>query len=118
MQQINGLFTLYSMYSTYDQYLPKPSTNVIDLCNHVDYLDVEFTLKTAKHIIEQYPQEIDVKEAYLCLVALMEKFYSLKHSYQSMWFFANFRIGNLLCLSKDINVWHHKLITRLQLMQK
>jgi hypothetical protein len=119
MQHINGLFTLYSMYSTYDHYPSKPSTNLQELCNHIDYLDVEFTLKTAKHIIEQYPeQSVDVKEAYLCLVALMEKFYSLKNSYQSMWVLANFRIGNLVCLSKDINLWHHKLITRLQLMQK
>jgi hypothetical protein len=105
------------MYS-YNQ-TPKPTSNLPDLCNHVDYLDVAFTLKIAKNIIEKYPEQtLDVKEAYLCLVALMEKFYSLKNSYHSMWFLANFRIGNVMCLSKDINLWHHKLMTRLQLMEK
>lgn len=117
MQQLNGLFTLYSML--YYQHTPQKPTNVQDLCDHVNYLDVDFTLKTAKNIIDKYPeQSIDIKEAYLCLVALMEKYYSLQKSYQSMWIFANFRIGNVICLSKDINLWHHKLITRLQLMEK
>ncbi len=119
MQQISTLFTLYSMYTSYDHQTYQPTTNVQDLCNHVDYLDVEITLKVAKKCMEKYPEHsIDIKEAYLCLVALMEKFNSLKKSYQSMWVLANFRTGNVLCLARDIHLWHHKLMTRLQLMEK
>jgi len=121
MEHINGLFTLYSIYNSVSSFAPSsftpPShanTSFQDLKDLINYLDIEFTLQIALITINNGPKNtIDIKEAYMCLVALMEKFNTMNKSYKSMWILADYRTGNVMCLAKDIKLWHHKLITRL-----
>ncbi len=88
---------------------PKKNISLQDLENIIFRYDIRETLHTAS-LIEK---NIAIKEAYLCLVALIEHFDSLNNRNKQMWVFSSFRIGNINGLAKDIEIWNQKLVTRL-----
>jgi hypothetical protein len=60
----------------------------------------------------------NIKEAYLCLHALIEQFDKMNALNQKMWFLNSYRLGDITLLAKDIQIWNQKLIIRLLLFKK
>ncbi len=124
MQSLHTLFGCYTIATQIRHNLPSfPGSgyqNGLSQLGHiVNYLDVEYTLSVAKHVLKEDPGDHpEISEAYICLVALMERYHALQQSQSKMWIMANFRIGDQTPLSNDISLWHHKLFVRLQLRVK
>jgi hypothetical protein len=124
MQSLHTLFGCYTIATQIRHNLPSlPGSgyqnNLAQLGHVVNYLDVEYTLAVAKHVLAEDPGDYpEISEAYICLVALMERYQALQQSQSKMWVMASYRIGDQTCLVNDIWVWHHKLFVRLQLRVK
>lgn len=71
--------------------------------------DIRETLKFATRV----DKDEKIKEAYLCLHALIEHFDVLQSKNQKMWILNSYRIGDITLLAKDITCWNQKLLTRL-----
>ena len=50
-----------------------------------------------------------------CLTALIEHYDDLFEKNRQMWFFSNIRIGNQICLMKDLKILHDQLLARIRL---
>ncbi len=91
----------------------KTTTTLADLEYYIFQSDIRQTLVFSK----LHTNDDSVKEAYLCLQALIEQFDRLVIKNKTLWIFNSYRIGDLSSLARDINCWNKKLLTRLILLK-
>ena len=117
--------TLIGLYSTYRYYIGNnnnivtlpdisPKMTLEELNTLIQYLDVEETLKNVKNY-ECFKLE-GIYECVNVLEALTQSHNRLSQNSSKMWILSSYRIGDVSGLAKDINLWNHKLLTRLHLV--
>ncbi len=106
MQEILFAYQVISIFLPSKKH---PPITLQELEDFVFQYDIKQTLQSIKTPI----QSAEIKEAYLCLVALMEQLESLNKKNKQIWFFNSYRIGDVSNLAKDIHFWYQKLLIRL-----